>query len=209
MKINTGTIGIIIAALFLWVFLENGCHRRSLDDEEVVKSDTTNVVVEVPEKTGEIDKPVPKIEYIERKIYVPITSEEDKELLRKYKKANDSLKQELYKESTKRNTFVETFSNDDIEAVVKAEVGGSNLYEISMPSYIVKKQNVTTPQVTSTVLKKKRELSLGSEIGIPTRLGNPIIFKGNISLENKNNMRYKVGYDTEGNIWAGVDIIIF
>jgi hypothetical protein len=212
MKVNLNiTLGLVIAALLFVIYLQNGC-SRDLKKGDISK-DTTEVSVSVPEKSGafKLIKPKPTVDTIIKKeyIYVPMKATPDTRLLEKYKAENDSLRKEaMYKEAITTNSYLETFSNKDLSITMEAYTTGT-LNKLSILSYTIPKQEMKGTSITTSVKEKKYHISLGSEIGIPTRWGDALLFKGNLMIDNKNNMRYNFGIDTQRRIWAGAYITIF
>lgn len=212
MKVNLNiTLGLIIAVLLFVIFLQNGC-SRDLNKSNVSK-DTTEVKVTVPEKSGafDFDKPKPVRDTIIKKeyIYVPIKSEPDTALLNQYRAELDSIKKEnMYKKAITKNSYLKTFSNKDVSITMEAHTTGT-LDKFSILNYTIPEQEIKGTSITTSSTKKKYHLSMGTEIGIPTNLNTPFLFKGNVMVDNKKNMRYTVGVDTEKRVWAGAYVVIF
>lgn len=212
MKVNLNiTLTIVVAVLLFVIYLQNGC-SRNLSKGDISK-DTTEVSVSVPAKSGafKLIKPKPVTDTIIKKeyIYVPMKSTPDTRLLEKYKAELDSFKkEEMYKKAITKHSYLETFKNKDLSITMEAHTTGT-LDKMSILSYTIPEREMTGTSITTSVKKKRYHLSLGSELGIPTRWDTPILFKGSIMLDNKNNMRYVVGLDSERRVWAGAYLVIF
>lgn len=194
MKLNlTGIMGIVILVLMFVIFLQHGCSRDT-EQREI------EIPITIPEHKGIISTPVnhvPNQVYI----YVPKTTvKADTSLLNKYKKANDSLKELLYKDAVSTRTYLETFEDDKVVIDIESNVQGKQL-GLSIPSYKIKEQK------SSVTYLPPRELDLyvGAELGIPTLPNTSFILKANLEIDS-GNLRYKVGYDTERRVWGGLSL---
>lgn len=205
------TLVVIIAGLALFIYLQNGC-SRNLKKTELVK-DTTEVTLNLPKKVGTLGTVTPKpvtdtiikTEYI----YIPVESKPDTKLLEKYKLELDSLKKEaMFAKAVTKHSYLQTFNNKDLSVTMSAYTTGT-LDKLSIMSYTIPEQTLTGTSITSSLVVKKYHLAAGLELGIPTKWDTPVLFKANLMLDNKNNMRYLVGIDNERRLWTGLYLTIF
>lgn len=162
------------------------------------------VEVEVPSKSNDfkpIEDPKP-IPVSENKIVV------DSSLVEQYKKANDSLKQVLYKQSVTKREYEETFEDSVQTIKVKAKVTGT-LNSLSA-SYITKpfKQKVDTI-LQVEVPKRKRSITLYGELGVSTKLStaveqNTAIFKAGVDIKNRKGFILGASFDTNKTGWLKI-----
>lgn len=199
-KIGQLVIALILGLVIGYFFLPR---------EVKVVTETVTVEIEVPAKTGDFE-PIKDPEPI------TITNTEyvvDEALVNEYKKANDSLKAELFKSAIVERDYEETFE-DSIQTIkVKANVTGvlnsiSASYETK--PFTVKKDTVVEFKVPAN----KKSISLYGEIGMPTHkltgnievdgVSNVPVFKAGFDIKNKKRWIYGVSYDTEKRIWFKV-----
>ena len=161
------------------------------------------VEIEVPSKTGQfepIEKPEP----------ITITNTEfvvDEALVEEYKKANDSLKAELFKSAVTERDYEETFEDTLQTITVKANVTGI-LNSISA-SYVTKPFTVTKDTVLQVQIPaNKRSISLYGEVGLPvqkfTDVSTTPVLKLGFDIKNKKKWIYGASYDTEKRVWIKV-----
>lgn len=177
-------------------------------------------IVEIPEKKGKFDgkKPehveiTPKIIHTKENVYIkgekvyipnPLNEKllsENERLKLDFEKANDSIKQLLYKNAIAINAFSTTFEDDNlllnIDGIVRGEV-----QEIT-PNYTIKKQTVLVPN-KQTVFR----LLGGVEVGNTVQL-DQLNFKANLGFQNKSGDVLNTSYDTQKVIWIGFSKNIF
>lgn len=159
-------------------------------------------IIEVP-VTIEVEVPV--IEKVHDTIYYPEpvpyeVKEIDTTLVQQYKKANDSLKAELFKQSVKINTYKEVF-DDSIQTIT---VDAKTIGILSSLSVSYK----TKPRVIKfdTILKievpaNDRSISLYTELGVTTKIGELITLKAGIDYKSKKNWVFGFGLDTNKTTW--------
>jgi hypothetical protein len=165
-------------------------------------------IIEVP---VEIEVEVPIVEKVFDTVYElkPVTKtvkEIDTSLVEAYKKANDSLKQEMYEMSVTKNEYKKVFEDSIQTITVDAGVTGTLDYLVA--EYKTKPRKVEV----DTVIKVKvpgRQWSLSpyAEVGIPTNILNPnIVFKGGLDFTSKKGIIYGGSYDTQGRVWAKIGL---
>lgn len=160
--------------------------------------------IEVP-VTIEVEVPV--IEYVHDTIYDPVpvpyaVKEVDTALVAEYKKANDSLKTELFEQAVKINTYKETFDDSIQTITVNAKTVGT-LSSLSV-DYKTKPRTIKVDTVLQIeVPKNDRSLSPYAEVGVPTNIGE-IVFKAGIDYKTKNNWIFGLSYDTDKRRWIKI-----
>lgn len=168
-------------------------------EQEIVKV-PFRVEIEVPAKTGQFEP-------IEDPEPITITNTEfivDEALVEEYKKANDSLKAELFKSAVTERDYEETFEDTLQTIKVKANVTGI-LNSISA-SYVTKPFTVTKDTVVEfKIPANKRSIMLYGEVGLPAKKFSSVsstpVLKAGFDIKNKKKWIYGASYDTEKRIW--------
>ena len=164
-------------------------------------------IVKVPVK---IKVEVPVIEVQHDTIYEPLpvpypVKKVDTELVEKYKKANDSLKQKLFENAVTINEYKETFEDSIQTITVSSNVTGK-INSLSV-SYKTKPRLIDVDTfVPFKVPSNKMSLTLYVETGIPTNieLNNKVIFKGGIDISDKKGGIYGISYDSNETVWGKI-----
>lgn len=198
MKNKIGTILIAFALGMVLMFFLRGNNVKE---------------VKVPFK---VEIPVEVVKNVFDTIYYPIPVvktkiEVDSSLVDEYKKANDSLKKELFEKAVTVNDYVETFEDSIQTITVKAQTTGT--LNSLQASYETKPRTVTLDTtLTVEVPHYKRSLTPYSEVGIPTKLSpnleqamkNTVVLKVGIDFKTKKNWTYGLSYDTEKRVWVKI-----
>jgi hypothetical protein len=169
-------------------------------EKEIVR-ETVTVEIEVPAKTGEFEP-------IENPTPITITNTEyivDEALVDEYKKANDSLKAELFKSAVVVREYEETFEDSVQTIKVKANVTG--ILNSLSASYVTKPFTVKKDTVVEfKVPANKKSISLYLEVGLPTiqDISSTPVLKAGFDFKNKKNMIYGASFDTEKHVWFKV-----
>jgi len=157
-------------------------------------------VVEVQHDTIYEPKPIP---YLVKKV--------DTSLVEEYKKANDSLKQELFKNAVTVNKYKEVFEDSIQTITVDANVTGK-LNSLAVGYKTKPKSIVVDTVIPVKVPANDRSLSLYVETGIPTSLvsnnsillNNTIILKAGLDYENKKGTIFGASFDTKKTAWIKI-----
>lgn len=122
-------------------------------------------------------------------------------LIDSFTTAPDTVKIKMYADATKINKFNSTFENDTIKIDINGVVQGE-VKEIT-PSYTIKKRTIEVKH-PETYLR----LLGGLELGNTTKLDR-LTAKANLMFQNRKGNVYSISYDTQKNIWIGVNWLIF
>ena len=133
---------------------------------------------------------------------IEMTKKNEKDI-ENFKKANDSLKKELYERSIALNKFSTTFDDGNltlnINGIVKGEV-----QEIT-PSYVIKEKKISVEvKPKKTVFRFLAGIEAGNSIGIYN-----FIARANLMFQNKNGNIISASIDTNNTIWVGYNLSIF
>lgn len=118
-----------------------------------------------------------------------------------YEQANQRVKDSLYNEAIRIRKYSDTLvDNDNITIKGDATTRGSILdFQVD---YNIKERDFThTPEVV--VQYPKLSLGLGTELGVPTQIGQPFTLKGNLDLMNRKGHEINISYDTNETVWLG------
>jgi len=166
-------------------------------DTEIVEV-PVEVIVEVPvvEKVFDtIKEPVP----------VPyVVKEYDKKLVENYKKANDSLKSELFKQAVKVNRYKEVFEDTIQTITVSTEVVGKLNWITAEYKTKPRKIKVDTVVIVE-VPKPDKFISPYLEAGVPTNILYPdTVFKAWLDFSSGGNFIFGASYDTQSRFWGKI-----
>ena len=189
MKIKQIIIGVVIGLAIMFTLKE--CNTEIIEVP-------VRVEVEVPVVVKEFDtiyEPVP----------VPYTVVElDTTLVEEYKKANDSLKQEIFNSAVTVREYKEIFEDSIQTITVGANVTGT-LNSLSV-GYETKPRTIVIDTVIPVKVPTK-PFTIYGEVGVPTNLLYPqVVFKA--GADYKINKTFVVGgsYDTQGRVWGKIGI---
>lgn len=187
------------------LILVGGCVIVWMTWNPLVIIDVQEKVITLPAKRGEIE--YVEVETVIRDTtYLPSKEEVvvvDQKYKMMYEEAKDSLeRQELYLEAIRIREYNKVFvDNDTINISGNITTRGSLLgYKFN---YLVKESQLTyTPEVEFKL--PRMSLGIGVEAGVPTRLGDKFVLKGNLKL-NRGSNGYSISYDTNNTWWVGIN----
>jgi len=162
------------------------------------------VVLEIPIPSKENSFEVTKIEEVPYPVKNPI----NKELLKKYKQAKDSLeKYKLYKEAVTKRKYKEIFEDSVQKITVTAKTTGT-LDNLKI-QYKTKERIIKVDTVIPVKIKvKKRAIITYIEGGASTDLregiNNTPVVKLGIDYRSKKNNVFGVSYDSQKRVWIKV-----
>lgn len=197
--INKRTIPyIIIAALLLYILMIDTSEKKVITiapssgeiQIDTPKPEVRTDTVTITEK-GKVIKQVVEVEN-------PI----NKELLKKYNDAKDSIqKLKVFKESIRERLYVETLTDSIIRITVKSETVGT-----------LKSQNISyttkAREIEVNTGKRKPALYLGAFTTIPTEGQGEIDIGANLTLTNKKNT-FTLGVTQKKTIHLGIAFKLF
>ena len=163
-------------------------------------------IIEVPVKVEyEVPVIVKEFDTVYKPQPVPyLVKEVDTTLIEEYKKANDSLKNELFRSAVSVNKYKETFEDSLQTITVDAEVTGK-LNSMSVKYETKPKTIEISTKVPVKVPKNKISLSIYGETGLPTNLNQPnVVFKSGIDYTSKKDIIYGASFDTEKRLWLKI-----
>ena len=153
--------------------------------------------------------PIPQIignfETIAPKPLPPINNiiEVNNYLVEKYKKANDSLKSEMYKKAVTINRYNEKFEDTFQTIWVRAKTTGT-LDSLGV-SYETKADTIVIDTtIKAQVPVKKRSITPYVEIGVPTLLNDNLVNKAGLDYKTKKNWTIGGSYDTDSRVWVKI-----
>lgn len=187
-EIIIGLVGILIGAIAMYML-------RKPEIKEV----------KVPFK---VEVKVPVIENVFDTIYTPVPEYTvievvDTALVDEYKKANDSLREALYKSAVTVRDYKEVFEDSSITITVGANVTGK--LNSLVASYKTKPRVITIDTtLTVDVPNYSRGITLFGEVGMSSIQGDtqPPVFKAGFDISNKKNWIYGGSFDTEKRVWV-------
>ena len=118
-----------------------------------------------------------------------------------YEKASQQIKDSLYNEAIRINTYSDTLVNNE-EVIIQgnARTRGS-LLDFKVDYKLKERAFDYTPKVD--VRYPKLSAGLGMELGAPRVLGDDFAVKGNLSFMDKKGHEINLSYDTEQRVWLG------
>lgn len=164
----------------------------------------TPVTVTIPESYGTtgLQSLEPKVVVVQ----VPVsgtnqTIDVDAIWKEQYEKASQKIKDSLYNEAIRINTYSDTLVDND-EIVIKGDARTRGSLLDFQVDYTIKPKDFTyTPEVV--IQNPRLSVGLGMELGVPTRLGENFALKGNLDLMNRKGHEINLGYDTNQTAWIG------
>ena len=161
--------------------------------------------IKVPFK---VEVKVPVIEkefdtvYLPKPIYKPIVVV-DTDLVNKYKKANDSLKKELFEKAVTVRDYKEVFE-DDIQTIT-VDINVTGKLNSVFAKYVTKPRTIIIDTLlTVDVPDYSRPISVYGEVGMPTKnytQATPVL-KAGFDISNKKNLIWGGSFDTEKRVWV-------
>lgn len=166
-----------------------------IDKEKEVIEVPVEFEVEVPVFQKEFDT-IKSIEYVKVK-------DVDTSLVSKFRKANDSLKEQLFIQQSTYKQYTQKFEDSLQTITVSAEA--TSLRSLSA-SYKTKPFSVKVDTVLQyEIAPPKMEFSLYIEGGVPTSILNPgIVGKAGVDVKNKKGLIYGISFDTEQRLWGKI-----
>lgn len=167
-------------------------------------------VIKVP---FEVEVEVPVVKHTFDTVYYPKpvpykVKEIDTTLLEEYKKANDSLQEELFKSTVERKEYKEVFDDSIQTITVGADVTGK-LNNLSV-AYEQKPRKVKLDTTINVKIPKRIGLIFYIEAGMPkiiNELNRPVLKVGG-DLITKKNIVIGLSYDTNRTTWGKIGIIL-
>ncbi len=187
MKLQPFIIGAIIGAVIVFYF-----------------KDSQKEILEVP---VEVQVEVPVIERVFDTVIKPVpvpykVTKVDTSLIGDYKKANDSLREQLYKSAITVQEYKETFEDSVQTITVSAQAA---LLKSLAITYKTKPRKIAVDTSLQVEIPSIRfTLSPYMEIGVPTVIEQPLVLKAGLDIKTKKSIYYGFSYDTNKTVWLKV-----
>lgn len=190
---------IAIVTVLILSFLLGYCNRQE------PKTEIKEVVITVPEKTGEFNSPdifIPKgdniktiIKYKDTIISLPQINQELVEKYLTIKEERDRLL--MYADAVKINSYENVFDNKDVKLTIKSKTEGKLLELI--PEYVIKPQEVKVPIEVPKPKERVFSMNLGAGLNTTTKLEKlePTV---NLDLVNKKGNILSASLGTQGTV---------
>lgn len=168
----------------------------------------TKIVFKTPEIKGGFDW---KYDFTPKQSTPQKEQENDnieKELLEQYKRANDSLKEELFKKSVTTADYEDVFTDTTQTITVKTNVTGS-INSMKVDYKIFPREQVLDTVFKIPVPEEKRSLVLYAEGGarlapLEQEVSNWLVAKAGLDYKTKKNWVFGSSYDTEKRVWLKI-----